>query len=267
MGVMSATTTELCEALAKYCHPHSIPVGVKLAKAGQEIQQKAKFPLKDIGNRLAVCQGMTIARTIGWTMAFRKEDQACPLGSVILGYIKPDSFLKGKISGYYQDQEDCSKKMEAAYPRLPLNSIEQIWLSPLRKCEFEPDLAVVYGNPGQMITLITAANFRHGPGIKSLSSGRGGCSTWIAGVSQADECTYMIPGVGERVFGGTQDFEMSFAVPYSKFEHLIEGLRFIRKQGAFRYPVPNLAILNEPKMPKEYYTLDPDRQRGPEEAD
>ena len=255
---MSSTTNELCEAIDQYCRPLSLPVGVKLAEAGEKIPQKAKFPLEDMGNPLSVCQGMTIARTIGWTMAFRKEDQACPLGSVILGYIKPDLFLKGKISEYYQDQKECSQKMEAAYPRLPLNSIEQIWLSPLSKCEFEPDLAVVYGSPGQMITLITAANFRHGPGINSKSSGRGGCSTWIAGVSQSDECTYMIPGVGERVFGGTQDFEMSFAVPYSKFENLIAGLKFIRKQGAFRYPVPNLTILNEPKMPKQYYALDPD---------
>lgn len=112
--------------------------------------------------------------------------------------------------------------MEAAYPRLPLDTSGQIWLSPLNKCEFKPDLAVVYGNPGQMITLVTAANFRHGPGIKSASSGRGGCSTWIAGVSQSGECTYMLPGVGERVFGGTQDHEMSFAIPYAKFEQIIE---------------------------------------------
>jgi len=257
---MSATAQDLFAALKEYCQPPTFPVGVKLAKAGEKIQQKAKFPLKDIGNRLAVCQGMTIARTIGWTMIFRKEDHACPLGSVILGYVRPDEFLKGKISRYYQDQIDCAKNMEAAYPRLPLNSIAQIWLSPLSKCKFEPDLAVVYGNPAQMLTLITAANFRHGPGIKSTSSGRGGCSTWIAGVRQSDECTYMIPGVGERVFGGTQDYEMSFAVPRSKFENLIAGLKYIRKQGAFRYPVPNLAILNEPKMPREYYSLDPDSQ-------
>ena len=157
--------------------------------------------------------------------------------------------------------------MEAAYPRLPLNSAAQVWLSPLRKCEFMPDLAVIYGNPAQMMTLITAANFRHGPGIRSLSSGRAGCSAWIAGVGQSDECTYMLPGVGERVFGGTQDFEMSFAVPYSKFERLIEGLKYIRKQGAFRYPVPNLAIMSEPKMPKEYYSLDPDRQADQKETD
>ena len=263
---MSAITIELSDAIEKYCQPLSLPVGIKLAKAGEEIQQRAKYPLKDIGNPLAACQGMTIARTLGWTMAFRREDHGCPLAAVVLGYVKPDIFLKGKISGYYQDREDCSLKMEAAYPRLPLNSIAQIWLSPLRKCEFKPDLAVVYGNPAQMITLITAANFRHGPGIKSLSSGRGGCSTWIAGVRQSDECTYMLPGVGERVFGGTQDFEMSFAVPYSKFENLIAGLKYIRKQGAFRYPVPNLAILNEPKMPGEYYTLDPDWQTGETET-
>lgn len=264
---MPEKAIKLFDALKQYCLPHTLPVGIKLAKAGEKIQQKAKYPLKDIGNRLAICQGMTIARTIGWTMAFRKEDQACPLSSVIIGYLKPDPFLKGKISGYYQDEQECSERMEAAFPRLPLNSIEQIWLSPLNKCEFKPDLAVVYGNPGQMITLITAANFRHGPGIKSTSSGRGGCSTWIAGVRQSGECTYMMPGVGERIFAGTQDTEMSFAIPYAKFEQIIEGLKYIRKQAAFRYPVPNLSILSEPKMPKEYYSLDPDRQSGQKQTD
>lgn len=264
---MSATAIDLFEALKKFCQPTTLPVGIKLAKTGDKIRQKAKQPLKDIGNRLAACQGMTIARTIGWTMVFKKEDQACPLSSVILGHIKPELFLEGKISGYYQDDLDCARIMESAYPRLPPDSKAQIWLSPLNKCEFEPDLAVVYGNPAQMITLVTAANFRHGPGIKSLSSGRGGCSTWIAGVRQSGECTYMLPGVGERVFGGTQDHEMSFAIPYAKFEQVIEGLKYVRKQGAFRYPVPNLAILSEPTMPKAYYSLDPDSQTKQKEPD
>ncbi len=60
---------------------------------------------------------------------------------------------------------------------------------------------------------------------------------------------------------------MSFAIPYAKFEQIIAGLKYIRKQGAFRYPVPNLSILSEPKMPKEYYTVDPDNQTRAEEAD
>jgi hypothetical protein len=67
----------------------------------------------------------------------------------------------------------------------------------------------------------------------------------------------MIPGPGERIFAGTQDNEMSFAILYSKFENIIKGLQYVRDQGAFRYPVPNLAILSEPKVPGRYYTLDP----------
>jgi hypothetical protein len=68
----------------------------------------------------------------------------------------------------------------------------------------------------------------------------------------------MIPGPGERIFAGTQDHEMSFAIPYSKFENVINGLQYVKNQGAFRYPVPNLAILSEPKMPEKYYILDPE---------
>jgi hypothetical protein len=68
----------------------------------------------------------------------------------------------------------------------------------------------------------------------------------------------MIPGPGERIFAGTQDHEMSFAIPYPKFETVINGLKYVKDQGAFRYPVPNLGILSEPKMPEKYYSLDPE---------
>ena len=46
---MSVTVIDLFEALKKYCQPHTLPVAIKLAKAGEKIQQKAKYPLKDIG--------------------------------------------------------------------------------------------------------------------------------------------------------------------------------------------------------------------------
>jgi hypothetical protein len=73
----------------------------------------------------------------------------------------------------------------------------------------------------------------------------------------------MIPGPGERIFAGTQDHEMSFAIPYSKFETVMNGLKYVKDQGAFRYPVPNLGILSEPKMPEKYYTLDPEARLKP----
>ncbi|UCH21994.1 MAG: DUF169 domain-containing protein [Deltaproteobacteria bacterium] len=261
--VMLSKSMQLYEALNTYGHFATRPVGIKLAKADEKIIQKAKYPLEDIGNRLAVCQGMSLARTIGWTMVFRKQDHGCPLAPLFLGHTKPDIFLSGKAAGSYQDQDACAKVMESSFPRWPLNSIQQVWISPLNRCEFKPDLAVVYGNPAQILSLIQAANFRIGSGIKSISTGRAGCSTWIAGVVQSDECTYMMPGPGERVFAGTQDYEMSFALPYAKFDNLMAGLEYIGSKRAYKYPVPNLAILAEPKFSREYYAVDPQWQFDP----
>jgi uncharacterized protein (DUF169 family) len=260
---MEKDLVELSSALEKYLKIATMPVAIKLFKDAGSPPPKAKYPLRDLGHRIGVCQGMTLARTIGWTIAFRKEDHACPLASVFLGHVPPDAFLDGAIAGYYQDQDECGKRMEQSFPRWPVNSIRETWLCPMNRCDFEPDLAVVYGNPAQILFLIQAANFRHGTGVRSSSTGRGGCATWIAGVLQSGECTYMIPGPGERIFAGTQDHEMSFAIPYSKFENVIQGLQYVKNQGAFRYPVPNLAILSEPKMPETYYALDPEKPLKP----
>jgi len=65
----------------------------------------------------------------------------------------------------------------------------------------------------------------------------------------------MVPGPGERIFAGTQDHEMSFAVPYAKFEQLMEGLKYIRSHSAYRYPVPNLAVLLEQQIQEKYHKV------------
>jgi uncharacterized protein (DUF169 family) len=260
---MKKNIGEFSSALEKYLRIATMPVAIRLVKEAGSPPPKVKYPLRDFGYKIAACQGMTIARTLGWTIALRREDHACPLALVFLGHVPPDPFLDGAIADYYQDQDECGKRMEQSFPRWPVNSIRETWLCPMNRCDFEPDLAVVYGNPAQILFLIQAANFGHGPGVRSSSAGRGGCATWIAGVLQSGECTYMIPGPGERIFAGTQDHEMSFAIPYSKFETVINGLQYVRDQGAFRYPVPNLAILSEPKMPEKYYTLDPETRLKP----
>ena len=259
---MSEKAQRLSEALVKHGHFQTFPVGIKLARDDERISQRVKYPLRDIGNRLCLCQGMTVARTYGWTIALGKEDHACPVASVFLGHVEPDIFLSGAIAKTYQDSDECARIMESSFPRWPVSSVREVWLSPLDHCQFEPDVALAYGNPAQILLLIQAANFGRGSGVKSWSCGRGGCAAWVAGVIQSDECAYIVPGSGERVFAGTQDHEMSFAIPYSRFENVAAGLEFVRKKGAYRYPVQNLAILSPPKIPREYLALDPDFPAG-----
>lgn len=77
----------------------------------------------------------------------------------------------------------------------------------------------------------------------------------------------MLPGSGERVFGGTQDHEMSFAIPHCRFETIVEGLEYIREHKSYRYPVPNLAILSSPRIPDLYFSIDPEGAEGAPEDD
>ena len=92
---MSDAARKLSEALQRHVHFATYPVGVKLVRNHEPAPPKAKYPLRDLGNVLTLCQGMAIARTYGWTMAFRKEDHACPVVAVFLGHIEPNIFLEG----------------------------------------------------------------------------------------------------------------------------------------------------------------------------
>jgi len=256
---MDEPTRDLAAALDECCRPLTAPVAVRLARPGELAPKKAKRPVAKLGKRLAVCQGMTLARTFGWTLAFGRDDHACPLPRVFLGHIGPERLLEGTIADPYQDDPECARVMEASYPRWPLGQVQEVWLSPLATCEFEPDVAVVYGSPAQILALIQGANHGVGTGVASVSSGRYGCSAWLAGVVQSGECTYLVPGPGERIFAGTQDHEMSFAIPRPWFERMADGLRYVRRQGAYRYPVPSMGALAEPAIPAKYHSIDPER--------
>jgi len=242
-------------ALMTSVKPATFPVAVKMAKKGEEIVGRFKRPGHDFHHSVAVCQGVNITRTFGWTLLFGRDDHACPLASVAAGHLEPEEFLDGAVADLYQDDPEVARRMEAVYPRHAVGDVDQIWLSALGRCEYDPDLVVVYGNPAQILILVHAANYGYGEGIASASTGRFGCANWIAGVVQSDKCEYTIPCSGERVFAGTQDHEMSFMIPRSHFESVTEGLEVMRKKGTYRYPVPNMNLLGAPHLPEKYVKL------------
>ena len=252
---MSKVLKNLNDALLKIVKPSTFPVAVRLAEKGEKLVQQFKRPVADLNNQLAACQGLNITRIFGWTLSFDREDHACPLAAVAAGQLDPDEFLSGAIADLYQDDPGAAVRMESSYPRHEAGMVEQIWLSTLERCEFDPDLVVVYGSPAQILVLIHAANYGRGEGIGSPSTGRFGCAAWIAGVVKSDEYEYMVPGSGERVFAGTQDHEMSFMIPSSRFAAITQNLTIMRKKGTYRYPVPNMNILCMPDMPEEYGEL------------
>ncbi|MCK5352997.1 DUF169 domain-containing protein [bacterium] len=252
---MSEVLENLDAALNLNVKPSTFPVAVKLARESEEIIGRFKRPSRDLHHPVAACQGVNITRTFGWTLVFGRDDHACPLASVAAGHLEPDEFLGGAVADAYQDDPEVVGRMEVGYPRHPMDELDQIWLSTLSRCEFEPDLIIVYGTPAQILVLIHAANYGYGEGVTSSSTGRFGCADWIAGVVQSDECEYAIPCSGEKMFAGTQDHEMSFIIPRSRFQSITEGLGIMRKKGTYRYPVLNMNFLEAPRLPEKYVEL------------
>jgi uncharacterized protein (DUF169 family) len=133
---MSDVLKNLNDAIDKNVKPSTFPVAVRLAKKGEELNQRFKRPEKDLGHRVAICQGLNITRTFGWTLVFSSADHACHLASVAAGHIEPDEFLEGAVADLYQDDPEVARRMEAFYPRHEMGDVDQIWLSALGRCEF-----------------------------------------------------------------------------------------------------------------------------------
>jgi len=228
---------EMLEALNTYIRPLTFPLAIRMLKSEEEIPEKTRRPFQQMKKRLAICQGIGMARKLGWTIAMGKEDMQCSLGAAPFGFFKNiDFFNEGNLAaGMFTSTIEAGKKEEDLVDRFEYGLYTHILVTPLDRTAFEPDLIMVYGNPAQIMRLIQGALYNQGGAIQSSSMGRLGCSAIIT-VIKTDECRYTVPGNGDRIFGMTQDYEMAFMIPFSKADSVLDGLAKTHKSGV-RYPI------------------------------
>ena len=236
--MMNVKTVE--KSLDKYIRPLTFPVAIKMLKSENEIPAKTRRPFQQMKKKIAICQGIGMARKLGWVVAMGKEDMQCALGAAPFGFFKnTDFFDEGNIaSGMFTASKEIGKKEEDLIDRFEHGQYSHILVSPLSRCTFEPDMLIVYGNPAQIMRLIQGALYNEGGAIQSSAMGRLGCASVIT-VMKKDECRYLVPGNGDRIFGMTQDHEMSFIIPIGKIETVMDGLAKTHKSG-IRYPITSL---------------------------
>ena len=80
---------EYDEKLNRYLRPNTFPVAVRFLPSWDEVPERAKRPLKDLGNRFTTCQAIAMSRRFGWVIALGREDSSCVLGAMALGLEKP----------------------------------------------------------------------------------------------------------------------------------------------------------------------------------
>ncbi len=241
--------------MSKHIRPETFPLAIKMAKKGEVLPEKIKRPVRDLGVEVATCQGFSLARRYGWSLAIYGEDISCPLTKVAFGFEKEVAYFTDGLAceGMYTASAQAGKKTESMVPKFSHHEYESIWVAPVSRANFTPDVICLYGNSAQVMRLLTASLYKSGGYLESRSAGRIDCADVVIETMKRGKPHYILPCYGDRIFGLTQDNEMVFAFPFDFSDELIEGLEGTH-QGGVRYPVP--AFLRfQAQFPEKYQKL------------
>lgn len=230
---------EINEAVNTYLLPQTFPLAVRMCQA-EELPERVRLPMGDLGFKVALCQALTMARRYGWVIAQSLEDSSCSLGALSLGFLFPkESWLDGSFGESLGQNKDAAAASAQSLPRMEYGRYSHVIIAPLHRASFEPQVVVVYGNPAQTIRLIQGRLTGEGSPLSCDVGSGSSCANCVALPILTDECQLVMPGPGERINCSTQDSEMAVAVPMSKADRVFGGLEAGHRSGILRYPTPN----------------------------
>jgi len=231
------------EALNTYIRPQTFPVAVKLVSDISDITAKTRMPKRDMGITMPLCQGVSIARRQGWSIAMGKDDMLCPLGALTLGFLPAkDKFLDGSFNiPFWVKSQEIRAKMCRNLAKLDYRKYSHIVIAPFHRADFEPDVAIIYGNPAQISRLVQSVIYSTGEPVTSMSGGGFSCGSEITVPMLTNKCQAVVTGGGDRAIAQTQDHEVAFALPWAQADALVEGLEETHKAG-MRYPTPSFLM-------------------------
>ncbi|MBF0507644.1 MAG: DUF169 domain-containing protein [Deltaproteobacteria bacterium] len=218
----------------------TFPVAVKFLKDKADFPEKTRRPSMAMGKRIAICQGLTMARNYGWTVGLAKEDVICVPAAIVFGFsgsadqTKSLARLFCKIN--FAGSDDLAQQETSSMCRFAKGEIEGILLAPLEKASFEPDTIVIYGNPAQVMRLTQAWSYLTGDRVAGLFGGKVECDECLIAPFKTQSPRVVIPGHGERIFAATQDDELVFAFPGKFLLELTRALPEVGKAIGARYP-------------------------------
>lgn len=245
---------ELLETLEKYLRPTTFPVAVKIADHDLDLA-KYRSPLASFGNRIAVCQAVSLARRWGWRIHYKEEDHTCPGSFMFFGYTSvPEDVTEGRRfhAPTYAATPEIGKEIQKNMHHLEKGSVHSLYIAPLMKADFVPDVVLVYGTAAQIVRLIQASVYSDGDAVSSKFIGRGACGSSIVLPYRDGKCNVIIPGSGERLFAILEDHELLFSIPYGKFQSIITGLSETHKKTPSRIPTPFMGMTQLPVFPESY---------------
>lgn len=242
----------ISEALNYYVRPATFPLAISMVSSQSDLPDKAKQPKRDFGYPILICQAVGMARKYGWGIGMAMDDISCPLGVLSLGFVEArEEFVNGSFEeGPFIGAQEARARSAAELKRFDFGRYRGVFISSLHNTPIEPDFIVVYGNTAQVMRLVQGCLYNRGGALHSAASGGAVCADIIVQTMDSDECQFVLPCMGDRVFGMTGDDEMVFTMPKSKIDLTLKGLEETHKMGQ-RYPIPSY-LRFKAEMPPRY---------------
>ncbi len=223
--------SDLETAIHTYVRPDTFPLAIRVMKKEDSMPDRVKRPARDFNKTFSICQGVTMSRRYGWSIAMGKEDLSCPIAKIAFGFEEElDYYSEGNLTdGMYTKTCDLGALTEAAVPKFTKEEAGTVLMSPLGRASFEPDVITVYGNSAQVMRMVAGALYHTGGEITSTFTARADCADIVIKTIQTGKPQVILPCYGDRVFGQTHDHEMAFTIPFSMADEFADGLKQTHK--------------------------------------
>jgi uncharacterized protein (DUF169 family) len=238
----------LVASLNQYLRLRATPVGMKRFATVNDLDGIHRLRRPPEGEKLATDQIVGQARWLGYTIGITMENLVgAQCGAVVGLHPRDEGFLSGKnFNGVWYGDLEGSSRHQHEMACASYGDYEALVVSPLTAGRIDnPDICLIYGTPGQMITLMNGLQYRNYRKYTFTCVGESACADSWGNALKTGEPSLSIPCYAERKFGGVQDDELLIALPPSFLPGVVEGLAALSANG-LRYPIPNHGLDKSP---------------------
>lgn len=238
----------LVAALNQYLRLKTHPVGMKRFATEADLMQVPKIRRPPPGEKFATDQIVGQSRWLGFTLGITMDNLMGEQCGAVVGLhpATPDWLAGRKLTGVWYATHEDSAAHQRAMSLAPHGQYAALAVSPLVSGRLDnPDICLIYGTPGQMITLVNALQYRQYRKFTFSCVGESACADSWGNALKTGEPSLSIPCYAERKFGGVLDEEMLMAMPPSYLPQAVAGLKALSDNG-LRYPIPNHGLQKSP---------------------
>ena len=238
----------LVDGLNRYLRLKATPIGLKRFRTVEEMAAIPKIRRPAASEKFAFDQLVGQSRWLGWTLGVTMDNLMGAQCGAVVGLHPPDNdWLAGKqLTGVWYGTVEDSAAHQRAMSCASFGDYAAVALSPLTSGRIDnPDLCLLYGTPGQMITFVNGLQYRNYRKLTFSCVGESACADSWGNALKTGEPSLSIPCYAERKFGGVLDEEMLMAIPPSFLPQVVSGLEALSNNG-LRYPIPNHGIQKSP---------------------